>query len=151
MSRDHSLIGQLELLAAVAVYFSFGAADFADWEAVHFIDNTSALYSLVKGYSSSPDSLPIIQSFHILNLLLRVGVWFNYVATKANVADFPSRGDLAAMEAALRRFSPSFSIEKGRVPFALPPLVGGLAGLVAAVRAAVPGLSAAGSRKRQRR
>ena len=112
---------------------------------------TSALYSLVKGYSPSPNSLPIIQSFHVLNLLLRAGVWFNYVATKANVADLPSRGDIGAMEAALRRFSPSFSAANGRVPFVLPPSGPSPAGVMSAVRAAVPGLSRVRSRKRPRR
>ena len=138
----------MELMAAVAVYFSFEASAFAEWEAVHFIDNTSALYSLVKGYSSSPDSLPIIQSFHVLNLLLRVGVWFNYVATKANVADLPSRGDLLGMSSVLRRFSPTFDVAKARVPLVLPPEVGGAADIWAAVSAAIPGLASARKRRR---
>ena len=41
-----------------------------------------------------PDSLAIIRAFHAanlaLNLALRANVWFNYVASKANVAVSPT-------------------------------------------------------------
>ena len=53
------------------------------------MDNSSALYGLVKGYSARPDSLAIIRAFHAANLAIRANVWFNYVASKANVADLP--------------------------------------------------------------
>eukprot|EP00966_Prymnesium_polylepis_P322396 7378651-Prymnesium_polylepis.1 len=82
-SRDHHLIGQLELLAAAAVYTSLPWL-FVDAEALHFVDNTSAVYGLVKGYSAQPDSAGVILAFHLCGLALRCGVWFNYVASKAN-------------------------------------------------------------------
>ena len=87
LDRDHSLIGQLELLAAAAVYVSLPHSAFHEQDVVHYIDNSSALYGMTKGYSSIPDSLAIIRAFHAANLALRANVWFNYVATKANVAD----------------------------------------------------------------
>ena len=63
LSRADHLIGQLELLAGASVYASYPASDFAGWDVVHYIDNTSALCSLSKGYSAKPDSLLIIRAF----------------------------------------------------------------------------------------
>ena len=118
-SRDHSLIGQLELLAAAAAYTSIpGHFDGAD--VIHFIDNTSALYGLVKGYSAVPDSAAIIRAFHMANISIGANVWFNYVATKANVADLPSRGALLDLFSILRRFLPSFDPRGDEVPFCIP-------------------------------
>ena len=51
---------------------------------VHYIDNTSALYSLSKGYSAKPDSLLIIRAFLALDLAIGANIWFNYVANKAS-------------------------------------------------------------------
>ena len=77
-------------------------------EVLHFVDNTSAVYGLVKGYSAQPDSAGVILAFHLCGLALRCGVWFNYVASKANVADLPSRGAISEMVRALRPFDPGF-------------------------------------------
>ena len=41
---------------------------------------------------------------------VKADVLFNYVASKANVADLPSRWALGEMQDILRSFSPSFSI-----------------------------------------
>lgn len=145
LSRSDHLIGQLELLAAVAVYCSFPSSFFADWDVVHYIDNTSALYSLTKGYSSQPDSLSIIRAFHILDIQLRANVWFNYVATKANVADLPSRDAIGEMEACIRAVQPSFRAETSSVPFTLPPILGAeaaVAAMWAALAAVTPQLPA---------
>ncbi len=72
--------GQLALLAAVAPYYSCGdileAAD-----VLHFIDHTTALSGLAKGYSPQGDSPVLIRAFHALNIaraaneqrLVRVG------------------------------------------------------------------------------
>ena len=89
LDRDHSLIGQLELLAAAAVYVSLPHAAFHEQDVIHYIDNSSALYGMTKGYSQVRDTLAIIRAFHAANLALRANVWFNYVTTKANVADLP--------------------------------------------------------------
>ena len=110
---------------------------------VHYIDNTSALYSLTKGYSSQPDSLSIIRAFHILDIQVRANVWFNYVATKANVADLPSRGAIGEMEACIRAVQPSFTAETSTVPFTLPPILGAeaaVAAMWAALAAVTPRL-----------
>ena len=120
LDRDHSLIGQLELLAAASVYVSFPSSDFEGMDVVHYIDNTSALYGLVKGYSPRPDSLRIIRAFHVANVALGANVWFNYVATKANLADLPSRGAVGEMADVIRRVLPSFHVERDRVDMVFP-------------------------------
>ena len=48
-------IGQLELLAAVSVYYSL-ADDLRGSEVIHFIDNSGAMASLVKDYSRDVDA-----------------------------------------------------------------------------------------------
>ena len=138
LDREHSLIGQLELLAAAAVYVSLPRAAFYEQDVIHYIDNSSALYGMTKGYSSVPDSLAIIRAFHAANLALRANVWFNYVATKANVADLPSRGALDEMAACLHRVLPSFSLLDDSVEFVIPACPRDLDGLWAAVLGQLP-------------
>eukprot|EP00964_Phaeocystis_antarctica_P164779 scaffold143559_cov102-Phaeocystis_antarctica.AAC.1 len=41
-------IGQLELLAAVSVYYSIDPAELRDRKVIHWIDNTGALAAMVK-------------------------------------------------------------------------------------------------------
>ena len=62
-------IGQLELLYAVAVFTSLPRV-LAGRRVIHFIDNTSAIAGLVKGYSRAIDSGRIVNAFHALNLSL---------------------------------------------------------------------------------
>ena len=90
-------IGQLELAAATTPYYSM-AEYFRGQDVVHWIDNTAALSGLVKGYSAKPDSARIIHAFHALNVPLQANVWFEYVRSAANIADFPSRGQFAMLK-----------------------------------------------------
>jgi hypothetical protein len=139
LSRDDHLIGQLELLAGASVYASYPASDFAGWDVVHYIDNTSALYSLSKGYSAQPDSLLIIRAFLALDLAIGANIWFNYVATKANVADLPSRGAIGEMESCIQEVHPTFRAHGSSVPFVVPAIPSGdasISALWAAVAAA---------------
>ena len=100
-------IGQLELLAAIMVYTtvpSLVAGQFV----LHFIDNTSALAGLISGSSRSWDSARLIHTFQVVNVSVRAKPWFSYVASKANVSDFPSRRDFAAMAATIRAVHKDF-------------------------------------------
>jgi hypothetical protein len=83
-------IGQCEILAASAVYTSMPDL-FRGREAIHWIDNTSAISCLLHGYSGKLDSALLVNAFHLFNAGLRVRVHFEYVESKANVADLPSR------------------------------------------------------------
>ena len=84
-------IGQLELLAAVGVYRS--VPELRGRRIVHYIDNTSALCGLIKGYSRAADSARVVHAFHSFNLGLGAEAWFQYMASKGNIADLPSRGE----------------------------------------------------------
>ena len=65
---------------------------------------------------------------------MQANVWFNYAASKANVADLPSRGDLDPA-GVLLQVSPSFSLSDDVVDFVLPACPRDLQGLWAAVMA----------------
>ena len=97
-SGDHvrereQYVGQLEVLAAVAAYTS-RPEQLRDRDVIHFIDNTGAIFGIAKGYSADLDSARLISVFHTLNAALGANVWFEYVASAANISDLPSRGEL---------------------------------------------------------
>ena len=87
-------IGQLELLAALVPYLSAPEV-FRGKRVMHWIDNTSAVAGIAKGYSGVPDSARIVHATHATLAGLGASVWFEYVRSKANVADVPSREDLS--------------------------------------------------------
>ena len=62
---------------------------------IHFIDNTSAIAALVRGYSGMPDSARLVHAFHAFNVGLQSLPWFAHVRSAANVSDGPSRGDVS--------------------------------------------------------
>ena len=100
MQRFHvrtQYIGQLEMLAAAAAYFTFPDL-LRDRRVLHWIDNTGALAALIKGYSRELDCARIVQAFSAFSLGLGVRAWFEYVASKANIADLPSRGDVELLK-----------------------------------------------------
>ena len=68
----------------------------------HFIDNTVALSALVHGYSGKPDLAKMVNIAQLQLAGLRASVYFDYVPSKANIADLPSRDDVPALLAALR-------------------------------------------------
>ena len=86
-------IGQLELLAAVSVYYSL-ADDLRSSEVIHFIDNSGAMASLVKDYSRDVDSGKLVHTFWALAAALDIDVWFEFVYSEANIADWPSRASV---------------------------------------------------------
>jgi hypothetical protein len=95
-------IGQLEIMAALMVYLLLDSdavirARVAGRDVLHWVDNTSAIFALFKGYSPSADSCKLIVMFHALMAKLQFRVWWEYVASKANIADLPSRWDFALL------------------------------------------------------
>ena len=91
---------QAEILAAIAVYWSLPAI-FSGAAAIHFEDNTGALSHLVHGYASAADCARLVNTFHLLVSALRCDVWFEWVPSKANCADLPSRGQMGELRAVL--------------------------------------------------
>ena len=109
-------IGQVEILGALAPYLSIPNL-LAGRPVIHWIDNTSALAALVKGYSGVPDSARLIHVFHAWNSGAQARVWFEYVPTKENPADEPSRADLSETI-----YEPAPDVTSVPVPLALPEL-----------------------------
>ena len=60
---------------------------------LHWVDNTSAIAGLVKGYSPKSDTGRIINSLQVRLSVLMCSPWFAYVPSAQNIADAPSRGD----------------------------------------------------------
>ena len=90
--RRKQQIGQLEILAGLVPYLSVPTL-LSGREVIHWIDNTSAKAALVHGYSGVPDSARLVHAFHAHNLVLQAQVWFEWVPSKANPSDEPSRVD----------------------------------------------------------
>ena len=92
--------------------------------------------SLVKDYSKEPDSALLVHTFWALAVALDVDVWFEFVYSEANIADWPSRGDLSFAAA----LSPGFDPERDLVPVAVPPVAswGDVDTLMAGVVSDVP-------------
>lgn len=89
-------IAELEALAAVAVYSTYPDM-FVGRRVIHWVDNTVALAALVHGYSGKPDLAKAVNVFYLQSAALRTSVYLDWVPSKANIADLPSRkafGDL---------------------------------------------------------
>jgi hypothetical protein len=56
------------------------------------VDNTSAIYCMITDYSKSPDSARIVHCIHAVFVAFDINVWFEYVPSKENISDGPSRG-----------------------------------------------------------
>jgi len=80
---------------AVAGQWIFPPTLFRGQRVIHWIDNLSAVAGLCKGYSRVHDSVRLVHAFHAFANGLGARVWFEYVPTKANVSDAPSREDLS--------------------------------------------------------
>ena len=85
-------IGQLESLAAAAVYFSIPREWLIGREVIHWVDNQSAMAGFVKGYSGKEDTALILSAFSFKMAELQFRVWWEFVPSAQNVADLPSRG-----------------------------------------------------------
>ena len=75
----------------MAVYSTYPAL-FAGRKVNHFVDNSVALSALVHGYSGKPELAKTVNVFYLQMVAVRTSVYFDYVPTKANIADLPSRG-----------------------------------------------------------
>ena len=53
---------------------------------------------IVKGYSGAPDSARLLHAFKAYAFGFGVDPWFQWVPSKANIADMPSRHDLSLLE-----------------------------------------------------
>ena len=83
-------IAELEAIAALAVYSTFSSI-FRGRKVIHWIDNTVALSAFVHGYAGKPELAKTVNVFYLQAMALRASVYFDYVPSKANIADLPSR------------------------------------------------------------
>jgi hypothetical protein len=58
---------------------------------IHFIDNTGACSALVHGYASKPDCARLVNAYHAQAVGLRCMAGGEWVRSKANPADIPTR------------------------------------------------------------
>ena len=87
--RQH--INDLELLAVLAVVFTWGPRYMRYRQVVFFVDNTACLVSCVHGYARSPHMTALSNALHLALAHLRCHGWWEYVPSQTNGPDFPSR------------------------------------------------------------
>ena len=90
-------IAQLEVLAAVAVYYTF-PGKVRGRQVNHFIDNTVALSGLVHGYARKRDLARMVNAFHLQLAGLAADAYLEFVPSLANIADLPSRDEYEVLE-----------------------------------------------------
>ena len=72
-----------------------------DRQVIHWIDNTSAISCLIHGYSGKADSALLVNAFNLFNAGLKSRIHYEYVESKANVADLPSRQEFEFLRLSL--------------------------------------------------
>ena len=85
-------IAQAELTVAVAVWYTLPSL-LQDRAVMLFIDNVQALSAIIKGYAAQPDCAALVNCFHEAVFELRSPLWAEWVASEANIADWPTRDD----------------------------------------------------------
>jgi hypothetical protein len=110
-------IGQLEAVAAAAAYWTC-PAELRDSYPAHFIDNQGALGAFVRAASTDAATAAVAHVTARRQLELDARVWFEYVASDANIADLPSRGK---WRAAARLLAARFGFPVVYRDMTLPP------------------------------
>lgn len=104
-------IAQLEALAAVAAFYTFKQR--LRHQRVHFfIDNTVALSAFIHGYARKVDLAKLANAFHLQLAGMHTSAYLDYVPSKANIADLPSRNEFELL----------IRLGGTRVPVIIPPL-----------------------------
>ena len=94
-------IGQAETLAAAAAYHTFPAV-LDQTSPIHFVDNQGSLSALVGGHSRDAPTSWLANDLATFHYSRATRVWFEWVASAANISDLPSRGDLVLAARLLR-------------------------------------------------
>lgn len=97
----HTYIGQAELLAVAAAVETYPDI-FKDSDVVCFVDNQGALGILVSGSSSDAAMGRLAHDVAKAQMAIGSRFFYEYVPSKANIADLPSRGELNAVAEMLR-------------------------------------------------
>ena len=99
-SRDQKkqLIGQAEILPTLLARHTWPEI-FRNRCNITFIDNDSARFSLVRGYSPVLDSGAMINECRLVDAQLATRSWYARVSTFSNLADGPSRLEFSEVRA----------------------------------------------------
>ena len=89
-SKKKRVICQLEGLAALSGIISF-AHLIRNRRVSHFIDNTAVLSAVINGYSGKRDLMRLVSLLQLGVADLQSEMWFDYVCSRCNIADVPSR------------------------------------------------------------
>ena len=89
------VIGQGELLPAAVARCTW-IEELRDATILHFLDNASAVQALVKAYSPSAASAPLLDWVADQDVALGARSWYDRVPSVPNPADTPSRLDYGA-------------------------------------------------------
>ena len=98
--KKKQIIGQAELYPAV-VARRLWKEKIQGRDVIHFIDNDSAKFVLIKGTSPCLESAWLTQSFWTSESEADSRSWIARVPSRSNIADGPSRGDRTEVESAL--------------------------------------------------
>ena len=91
------LIGQAELLPVLLAKTTW-PSEFKNRFNITFIDNNSARFGLIRGYSPVRESAAIINETWLMDSELATGSWYARVPTASNIADKPSRLEFSELE-----------------------------------------------------
>mgnify|MGYP004099556455 CR=1 FL=1 len=95
--RRKQQLGQLEIIGGVVPYMSVPEL-LRGRDVLRRIDNTSEKAAMVHEYSGAPDSARLVHLLQAWNTGLRARAWYEYVRSRANPGDEPSRGVALAQE-----------------------------------------------------
>ena len=89
------VISQAELLVALLVRLHYRDT-LLNRPSLWFIDNESARYTLIKGFSPSITMFSLVKEVSFLDASSPCGAWYERVPSLSNIADLPSRGEYDA-------------------------------------------------------
>jgi len=89
-TKTRQIIAQLECLAAINALLTLGPS-LRGRHLWLFIDNTWCLTSFVHGYANRPDMARLSTIFSLLKARFNIDAFCEYVPSKLNIADLPSR------------------------------------------------------------
>ena len=87
---DKQVIGQAELLPILQAKIAWSDR-LEGKDVIMFVDNSSALHAVIKGFSNSPGSRDILKDMAVRDLARPSNVWLCRVPSVSNPADAPSR------------------------------------------------------------
>ena len=102
-SPRQTYMGQLEILAG-PLALSTWPEILSERQVIHFVDNNAAASGLVKGYSPTQDSSPLVGEYWLRAASARSDIYVERVESKSNLSDGPSRLKFDLMKSLKAKF-----------------------------------------------